>query len=305
MKDSSFYILDGYSLIYRSYFAFLRAPLYNKNNENTSALFGFFRTLFSFFDRYDPHHFAVAMDSIGPTFRHEKYSEYKATRDKTPEDLHDQIPRIEKILETIGIKIIRVSGFEADDLIATFSRICSEEKKNCRIITGDKDLMQLVGEYTKVLRPEKNGYEELGSDEVFTHYGVYPHQIMDYLSLTGDSADNIPGVKGIGPKNAASLLLEYGSIEGIYSNIEEIKGSVKSKLEDGRESCMLSRELVALRDDVAIDALPDDFSLDALDFAGAVPLFEIENAKSLVSWIAKKTGSGDAEIGRASCRERV
>ncbi|MDX9802329.1 MAG: DNA polymerase I, partial [Spirochaetia bacterium] len=151
MKDSPFYILDGYSLIYRAYFAFLRAPLYNKNNENTSALFGFFRTLFSFFDRYDPHYFAVAMDSIGPTFRHEKYSEYKATRDKTPEDLHDQIPRIEKILETIGIRIIRVNGFEADDLIATFSRLCSEEKKKCRIITGDKDLMQLVDDYTKVL----------------------------------------------------------------------------------------------------------------------------------------------------------
>ncbi len=305
MKDSSFYILDGYSLIYRSYFAFLRAPLYNKNNENTSALFGFFRTLFSFFDRYNPHHFAVAMDSIGPTFRHEKYSEYKATRDKTPEDLHDQIPRIEKILETIGIKIIRFNGFEADDLIATFSRICSEEKKNCRIITGDKDLMQLVGEYTKVLRPEKNGYEELGRDEVFTHYGVYPHQIKDYLSLTGDSADNIPGVKGIGPKNAASLLLKYDSIEGIYSNIEEIKGSAKTKLEEGRESCMLSRELVALRDDVALDALPDDFSLDALDFTGAVPLFEIENAKSLVSWITQKTGSGDKGEGSATGKTEV
>ncbi|MDX9801010.1 MAG: DNA polymerase I [Spirochaetia bacterium] len=178
--------------------------------------------------------------------------------------------------------------------MATFSRLCSEEKKKCRIITGDKDLMQLVDDYTKVLRPDKTGYEELGSDEVFTHYGVYPNQIKDYLSLTGDSADNIPGVRGIGPKNAASLLLKYGSLEGIYSNIEEIKGSAKTKLEEGKENCLLSRELVALRNDVALDSLPEDFLLDKIDFAGAVPLFEAENAKSLVSWAAQKAGIADA-----------
>ncbi len=296
MNHSPFYILDGYSLIYKSYFAFLRAPLYNKKNENTSALFGFFRTMFAFLDQYNPEFFGVAMDSIGPTFRHEKYSEYKATRDKTPDDLHAQIPRIEKILEAIGINIVRVNGFEADDIIATYARRCAGEKQPCMIITGDKDLMQLVSEYTGVLRPEKNGYEKLGREEVFAHYGVYPEQIVDYLSLTGDSADNIPGVKGIGPKTAASLLLEYGNIDGIYSNLGALTGSVKNKLEEGRESCALSRELVVLRDDVAVEKSFSDFSTASLSFESAAALFEAENAKSLVSWVAGKSGKGKSAV---------
>ena len=293
--SAPFYILDGYSLIYKSYFAFIKTPLYNKKNENTSALFGFFRTLFSFFDHYQPQYFAIAMDSIGPTFRHEQYAEYKATRDKTPEDLHAQIPRIEKILEAIGVKVIRVNGFEADDIIATFAKKCFSDERKYFIITSDKDLMQLVSEYTTVLKPGKTGYEELGSEEVFAQFGVYPAQIVDYLSLTGDSADNIPGVKGIGPKNASSLLEKYGSIEGIYNALDKITGSIKTKLEEGRDSCQTSRDLVVLKDDVSIDNLIDDFSTSAFSFINAVSLFENENAKSLVTWITEKNSDPQKE----------
>ncbi|MCL2705148.1 MAG: DNA polymerase I [Spirochaetaceae bacterium] len=300
MSIAPFYILDGYSLIYKSYFAFIKAPLYNKKNENTSALFGFFRTLFSFFDHYKPQYFAVAMDSIGPTFRHEQYTEYKATRDKTPEDLHAQIPRIEKILETIGVKVIRQNGFEADDIIATFSKKCLSEKRKYFIITGDKDLMQLVSEYTFILKSGKTGYEEFGKEEVFAQYGVYPNQIVDYLSLTGDSADNIPGVRGIGPKNASSLLEKYGNIEGIYNSLDKMTGSIKTKLEDGRESCKISRDLVILKDDIKVDSSINDFSTTDFAFMNAVPLFEIENAKSLIAWITGKGSVQDATQQKAS-----
>ncbi|MCL2294203.1 MAG: DNA polymerase I [Spirochaetes bacterium] len=292
MSAAPFYILDGYSLIYKSYFAFIKAPLYNKKNENTSALFGFFRTLFSFFTQYKPLYFAVAMDSIGPTFRHEQYPEYKATRDKTPEDLQAQIPRIEKILEIIGVKVIRINGFEADDIIATFAKKCVAEKRKYFIITGDKDLMQLVSEYTGILKPGKTGYEELGREEVFAQYGVYPHQIVDYLSLTGDNADNIPGVSGIGPKNASALLEKYENIEGIYNSLDKMTGSIKTKLENGRESCKISRDLVVLKDDVKLDDLIenfiDDFSTNNYSYVNAAPFFEAENAKSLAAWILQQ-----------------
>ncbi|MCL2792878.1 MAG: DNA polymerase I [Spirochaetaceae bacterium] len=311
MSTAPFYILDGYSLIYKSYFAFIKAHLYNKKNENTSALFGFFKSLFSFFDQYKPQYFAVAMDSIGPTFRHEQYAEYKATRDKTPEDLQAQIPRIEKILEVIGVKVVRVNGVEADDIIATFAKKCSSAKRKYFVITGDKDLMQLVSEYTAILKPGKAGYEELGKQEVFEQYGVYPQQIVDYLSLTGDSADNIPGVRGIGPKNASSLLEKYENIEGIYNSLDKMTGSIKTKLEEGRENCRMSRDLVILKDDVGIEGLGEDvgdgfinnFSTGNFSFMDAVALFENENAKSLITWITGKSSSSKKAHDKASSQD--
>ncbi|TFG61484.1 MAG: DNA polymerase I, partial [Spirochaetales bacterium] len=178
------YLVDGYSLIYRSYFAFIRNPLFNKKGQNTSAVFGFFKSLYNLLQQYKPELLAVVMDSIGPTFRHLRYPEYKANREKTPEDLHAQIPVIEKILAAFGIAFVRLSGFEADDIIATLASRCGAENRPCRIISGDKDLLQLVEGPVKVLQSEKGGsFAELGRDEVYSSWGVYPEQIVDYLSL--------------------------------------------------------------------------------------------------------------------------
>ena len=280
-----FYILDGYSLIYKSYFAFIRNPLFNHDGDNTSAVFGFFRSLFSFINEYKPEYFAVAMDSLVPTFRHEQYDQYKATRDKTPDDLHEQIPRIEKILEALSIKAVRVNRYEADDIIATYAKKCSDEERPCFILTGDKDLMQLVDDNVRILKSDKAGYIEIDHDGVLENYGVRPDQIIDYLSLTGDSADNIPGVKGIGPKTASGLLEEYDTVEGIYNNIEKLKPSASKKMEADRESCMMSRQLVILDFDVPVEYRIEDFSTSAIDYSSARPLLEKENAKSLVKWI--------------------
>ena len=210
--DDTLYVLDGYSVIYRSYFAFIRNPLRNPRGENSSAVFGFFRTLVSLFRDYQPHHFVVVMDSIAPTFRHEKYEEYKANREKTPDDLHAQIPVIEEILSALGIPMLRVERYEADDVMATLARICRTDGRACRVISGDKDLLQLVEEPVRVLRPGKNGIEELDRDGVYRDWSVWPEQILDYLSLIGDSSDNVPGVKGIGAKTAAELLNTYGTL---------------------------------------------------------------------------------------------
>ena len=272
MKDTLF-LLDGYSVIYRSYFAFLRNPLRNPRGENSSAIFGFFRTLFSLFREYHPQQFAVVMDSTVPTFRHEKYAEYKATREKTPEDLHAQIPVIERILETLRVPTVRVERYEADDVMATLAEQCRAAGRACRVISGDKDLLQLVQDPVRVMRPGKSGLEELDREGVYRDWQVWPEQILDYLALVGDSSDNIPGVKGIGAKTAATLLDKYGTLERIYENLEEISSkSQRTKLEEGRENAWLSRDLIQLAYDAPVPEGIQGYLLEDLDYHAAAPL---------------------------------
>ena len=259
------YLLDGYSLIYRSYFAFIRRPLRNPQGQNSSAIFGFFRSLLSLFSQRQPHRFLVVLDSRTPTFRHQKYEDYKSTRDKTPEDLTAQIPIIEQMLEALGVPMARVDGYEADDLIATLAASCREREQPCYIVSGDKDLLQLVDGPIRVLRPGNNGFDDLDREGVYEDWGVYPEQILDYLALTGDSSDNVPGVKGIGAKTAAKLLNQFGTLDAVYDHIDEIGGSVKTRLEQGRDSAYLSRDLVLLENSVPLDIPADRFQLPELN----------------------------------------
>ena len=281
MKKDALYLIDGYSIIYRSYFAFINRPLTDPEGRNVSALFGFFRTLLSLFDSYNPNYFAVVMDSRVPTFRHEMYSEYKANREKAPEDLHAQVPFIEEILEAMGVKVLRQDGLEADDIIATLARVCSEAERNCYIVSGDKDLLQLVDERVSMLRPDKGKYRNIGPSEVVNEYGIKAEQVIDYLALIGDSADNIPGVKGIGPKTAVKLLEKFKTLDGVYEHLEECSKGEQKKLEEGRESAYLSRTLVVLH---TADQCPTDlneFSLTSMDRRAAVPYLLKYGAKSL------------------------
>lgn len=299
--DDTLYVLDGYSVIYRSYFAFIRNPLRNPRGENSSAVFGFFRTLVSLFRDYDPNHFVVVMDSIAPTFRHERYPEYKATRDKTPDDLHAQIPIIEKILAALGVPIIRVERYEADDVMATLARRCRREERPCRVITGDKDLLQLVEEPIRILRPGKNGIDELNRDSVYRDWSVWPEQILDYLSLIGDTSDNVPGVKGIGAKTAAQLLNTFGTLQAIYDRLDEISSkSQRQKLEEGRENAWMSRDLITLADDAPLPDGSDRYTVEELDFAAAAPLFLAEGMRSLLTDVGldpDEYDTGDTERG--------
>ena len=283
------YLLDGYALVYRSYFAFLRNPLKNPQGRNVSAMFGFFRTLISLFDQYKPAYFAVAMDSRVPTFRHEQYREYKATREKTPDELHEQVPTIEEILNALGVPVIRVDGFEADDIMATLAERCRNEGRSCYIISGDKDLLQLVAGPVKVLRPEKGGYEELGPAEVARDWGVRPDQILDYLALIGDASDNVPGVRGIGPKSAAKLLQDFDTLDGVYESLEKAPKSQADKLVEDRENAYLSRRLITLRTDVPLPqgaATPEALHVESLNLAAAAPLFQREGLKGLATQAA-------------------
>ncbi len=281
MKDP-LYLLDGYSLIYRSYFAFIRNPLRNPEGRNSSAVFGFFNSLLNLLKNRKPPYFAIILDSRTPTFRHTLYPEYKATRQKTPEDLHVQVPVIEELATRLGIPTLRVDGVEADDLMATLAKLCRQEGRPCYIISGDKDLLQLVHEPVRILRPEKGDFIELDHEGVYRLWSVYPEQIVDYLSLVGDASDNVPGAKGIGEKTAISLLTQFGSLEGIYKNLDALPLAQRQKLVASREAVELSKRLVTLKDDVPVNTdVIETFRLPTLNVEDALPLFHKEGMKNL------------------------
>ena len=258
-NDKTVYILDSYGLIFRCYYAFISRPLTNQRGENVSALFGFFRNFHYILQHYKPDCIVAAMDSKTKTFRHEMYDLYKANRPKTPEDLHAQVPWICEVLEALGIPVLQCDGYEADDIIATVSRKCRESGRTCRILSGDKDLMQLVDESTQILKPVTGGetWKVTGIEGVEAEWGVKPPQLLDLLSLYGDSADNIPGVRGVGVKTAAKLLNDYGTLEGIYEHLGDLKGAVLTKLTEGRENAFFSQKLVRLCDTVPCTDIDD------------------------------------------------
>jgi len=281
MKNSAppLYLIDAYGLIYRSYFAFLTRPLRNSAGKNVSALFGFARTVVSLLDDGAPAadnsgclkdklektlRLAAVFDSRSPTFRHKMYSEYKANRQKAPEDLHEQVPLVEEFLTELGIQCLKVEGFEADDIIATLAEMCRRENRQCYILSSDKDLLQLVGDGIFELRPAKinrsseagsssgPSWELIGPDEVKNEWGVEPKKVLDLLSLIGDASDNVPGVKGIGEKIAFKLMARYGSLDDIYKNIAAIEGAMGRNMSEGKESAYFSQSLIRLRDDVPL-----------------------------------------------------
>jgi DNA polymerase I len=298
------YLLDGYSIIYRGYFAFLKKPLRNPQGRNTSSVFVFFRTLLELVRERAPGSIAVAMDSQVPTFRHERYAPYKATREKAPEDLHAQVPVIEEILAALGISCIRADGFEADDVIATLAEGCRQSRRPCWILSGDKDILQLIGGNVRLLAQERGttNLAEYSREKVFEAKGVYPEQIVDFLALTGDSSDNVPGVAGIGEKTAQKLLARFGDLDSVYARLDEVDPeSLRKKLEAGRESAALSRELVTLKRDVP--GLPglDEIPPVDLNVSLAIPLFEREGMRSIVTELSgmKKSASQSPRAGAA------
>jgi len=280
------FLLDAYGIIYRSYFAFISKPLRNPRGENVSAAFGFFRSLFQLWDRYSPSAFAAVFDSSVPTFRHEMYDLYKANRQKTPEDLHSQIPMVEEILKLLGVPTLRADRYEADDIIATVAARCRAEGRQCYIVSGDKDLLQLVGGSVRALRPDRDqGFVIVGPAEVEAEWGVPPERILDYLSLTGDASDNIPGVPGVGDKTALKLLSEFGSFDAIWERLAEVKpDGLRKKLETGRDSAMLSRKLVTLAYDAPLSVSSfDELAVHKFDRDAASVVFMREGMRSLAT----------------------
>ncbi len=256
------FLLDGTALAYRSYFAFIRNPLYDSRGRNISAVYGFTATLFRLLELEEPDHLGIAFDPPGPTFRHEEYKAYKATREKMPEEMVDSLPGIREVVDAFNIPVFEVPGFEADDVLGTLARHASSAGVETWLVTGDKDLMQLVTGDVRIYNILKAGVdlEKVGPEQVVSKFGVRPDQVIDYLGLVGDSSDNIPGVPGIGPKTAQKLLTEYGSMESLLEHAKELKAKkARENLIEFREQALLSRSLATIRTDV-----PLEFDLDAL-----------------------------------------
>lgn len=248
-------LIDAYAMIYRAYYAFIRAPRMNSRGENTSAIFGFVVTLEDLIKRIKPTHMAVAFDPAGPTFRHEAYEQYKAQRQETPEDIRWAVPRIKQLLEAMNIPVLDVPGYEADDVIGTLAHKAENDGFEVYMATPDKDYGQLVTDNIWMYRPRHNGgFEKLGPQEVCEKYGISQQsQVIDLLGLMGDSSDNIPGCKGVGEKTAVQLLQQFGSIENLLANTDQLKGALQRKVQEQVEDIRFSYFLATIKTDVPID----------------------------------------------------
>ena len=242
-------------MIYRAYYAFIRAPRMNSRGENTSAIFGFVVTFEDLLKRLKPSHIAVAFDPAGPTFRHEAFEQYKAQRQETPEDIRWAVPRIKQILQAMNVPVLEVPGYEADDVIGTIAHKAEQEGFEVYMATPDKDYGQLVTEHIFMYRPRHTGgFEKLGPQEVCEKYGLQSQsQVIDLLGLMGDSSDNIPGCKGVGEKTAVQLLQQFGSIDGLLANTDQLKGALQRKVQEQVEEIRFSRFLATIKTDVPIE----------------------------------------------------
>jgi DNA polymerase-1 len=271
------FLLDAYALIYRAYYAFLKAPRINSKGFNTSAVLGFVNTLEEILTKEQPTHIGVAFDPKGGTFRHELYKEYKAQREETPEVIRESVPVIKQILEAYRIPILEVAGFEADDVIGTLAHKADEKGITTYMMTPDKDYCQLVTDKALIYRPKygNNGYEVMGPAQVLEKYGLQNTlQVIDMLGLMGDSSDNIPGCPGIGEKTAVKLINEFGGIDGLLANTAQLKGTLKEKVENNVEQIRFSRLLATIRTDVPIDLDMEQLKFTQPDAAKLTALFE-------------------------------
>ena len=247
-------LIDAYAMIFRAYYAFIRAPRMNSKGDNTSAIFGFCVTLEDLLKKINPTHVGVAFDPAGGTFRHEAYEQYKAQRPETPEDIRKAVPVIKQLLQAMNIPVLEVPGFEADDVIGTLSKQGEQAGFEVYMATPDKDYGQLVSDHVFMYRPRHTGgFELMGPKEVCDKYGLNnKEQVIDLLGLMGDASDNIPGCKGVGEKTAVALLQQFGDIDTMLAHTDEIKGALRTKVESQVEEIKFSRFLATIRTDVPI-----------------------------------------------------
>ena len=292
------FLLDSYALIYRAYFAFIKNPRINSKGLDTSAIYGYLNSLLELVREEKPTHLAAVFDLKGPTFRHEKYPAYKANRDAMPEGISGAIPYIKKSLEALNIPQVSLEGYEADDIIGTLSKHAEKEGFQTYMVTPDKDFGQLVTNNTFIYKPGSrfSGPKVMGEKEVCEKYGLNNiNQFIDFLGIMGDSSDNIPGVFGVGEKTAQKLITEYGSIENVYANIEDVKGKLKEKLLNAREDAFLSKDLVTISIDAPVEFSISDFKLTKPNFSEIENLFELLEFKQILNRVKKIFNSSSKE----------
>lgn len=293
-------IIDAMALAYKAYYAFMSRPLSTKSGEPTSAVYGFVTQLLKILEDIKPEYLAVAFDSKEKTFRHEMYDKYKHSRLEMPDDMIPQIGRIREIVEALDIPVLIKPGYEADDIAGTIAKIAEAEKLEAYLVTPDKDYVQLVTTSTKIVKPGRSTDEMtiIGIDEVKEKYGFEPQYMIDYLALIGDSSDDIPGVKGIGPKTAEPLIKEYGTLENIYNNIDKITSkSVVKKLTEQKEMAELSKRLVTIALDVPMEFELESMTIHKPDLAAVKELFaELEFKTPLIKILSLFSEVKESEV---------
>jgi len=295
------FLVDGSALAYRSHFAFIHNPLTNSRGQNTSAIFGFVRALLKLIDDEHPDYLAVIFDTPEPTFRHKTYAEYKATRQKMPDDLVDQLPKIREFCEALGAKVVEVPGFEADDVMGTLAKQSVKQQINAYLVTGDKDFMQLVDENIFIYHTGKGDkVEMLDRAGVKEKIGLPPNRVIDFLALMGDASDNVPGVPKIGEKTALELLLQYDTVENLLAKAEQIKrANIRQSLQANRDVALLSKKLVTIETNVPLPIKLDDFAFRGMNATAAAALcreFEFNSLVPRFTQTSAETAKGKYEL---------
>lgn len=286
-------LIDAYAMIFRAFYAMIRNPRITSTGIDTSAIFGFVNILQDLLKRERPSHIAVCFDPGGKTFRHEAYPEYKANRSETPEGILIAVPYIKRILEAYRIPVVIVPGYEADDVIGTLAHMAQEHDFDTYMVTGDKDFAQLVTPHIKVYNPGKS--EILGVEEVNEKYGLTsPLQVIDMLALMGDSADNIPGCPGVGPKTAEKLIAQYGSVENLIEHTSELKGALKAKVEANVEQIKFSKYLATIITDVPVEWNEESLVREHADLEALKQVFDELEFRTLTSRIINQR---EANVG--------
>lgn len=287
MSNKKLVLIDGHALAYRMFYALPIDAFTTKAGEPTNATYGFTRTILDLILSDEPPQYLAVSFDVGATFRDDLFAEYKGTREKMPDELAVQINRIREVVRSFNIPVLELDGYEADDVLGTMAAQAREIEVPVYIITGDRDLLQLVDENTQVELPAAGRDPEVYDEPaVFQRLGVRPDQVVDYKALVGDKSDNIPGVAGIGQKTAEKLLAEYGTLDGIYENIEEMKGAVKKRLEEGKEAAYLSYQLAKIVRDAPIQLVIEACVAQEYDPVEVLELFRTLEFRSLTKRIS-------------------
>ncbi|WP_419726499.1 DNA polymerase I [Terrisporobacter petrolearius] len=299
--DKRLIIIDGNSIINRAFYAL--PDMSNSDGLKTNAIYGFTRMLFKIIDDYKPTHISVAFDMKAPTFRHKEFTEYKAGRKKMPDELGQQLEPLKELLDTFNIHRMEMAGYEADDLIGTVSKMGEDNDFKVYIVTGDKDAIQLASNKTTTLITKKGvgEVEEYNYDSVIERYEMTPTQFIDLKGLMGDKSDNIPGVPGIGEKTGIKLIKEFSSVENLIENTEQLKGSVKKKIEENKEQAVFSKKLATIIRDVPIEVTLDELSFGDYDKNAVIEEFKKFGFNTLI----KQVLSMDSGSEESSVEEKI
>ena len=303
MSKKKLFLIDAYALIYRAYYAFIKNPRINSKGFDTSAIMGFLNSIFDIIKRENPDYFSVVFDKGGSSDRIEIFEEYKANRDSTPEPILDSVPIIHEILTQLGIKILELSGYEADDIIGTVAKKAEKEGLLTYMVTPDKDFAQLVTDSTFLYKPARfgNGIEIWGVDEVKNKFEVKnPIQVIDFLGMMGDSVDNIPGLPGVGEKTAKKFIKDYGSIENLYENLDDIKGKLKEKISSNKELGLLSKKLATIITDVPIEYSIEELKISNSNSEKVLSIFNELEFKRLKENYLKLFGKSENQESHQS-----